>query len=249
MHFTSETLSDGVLERRFTIGDVPGVLWSPPDGRGDALVLSGHPGGLHSLVPPVMRRATQLVHAHGFHVAGIDAPGHGDRPRSAEDAEWVERMLAARAAGEPLGAIVSAFNGSLGDRAVPEWRAVLDELLAELGDVPVGYRGMTLGTEIGARLIAAESRIRVAVLGAAFASADLLDAMSRITVPVTFLLPWDDREIDRESGIALFGALASDEKRLVAFSEPHDRVPWSEVEEAGAFLARHLRLGNSAAAL
>jgi hypothetical protein len=26
----------------------------------------------------------------------------------------------------------------------------------------------------------------------------------------------------------------------VAFSEPHQRVPWSEVEEAGAFLARHL---------
>jgi pimeloyl-ACP methyl ester carboxylesterase len=241
MHFTSETTADGIIERRFTIGDVPGALWSPVAAAADApLVLSGHPGGLHMLVPAVMRRAIQLVGARGFHVAAIDAPGHGDRPRSEEDAAWVARMQAAREAGEPLGPIVSAFNGSLAERAVPEWREIIDALLDELGPVPVGYRGMTLGTEIGARLIAADDRIRVAVLGAAFASDALMDAMRRITVPVTYLLPWDDREIDRESGIALFGALGSKEKRMVAFSEPHQRVPWSEVEEAGAFLARHL---------
>jgi hypothetical protein len=241
MIFTSETTSDGVIERRFTIGDVPGTLWSPVAAAEHApLVLSGHPGGLHMLVPAVMRRAIQLVGARGFHVAAIDAPGHGDRPRSAEDAEWVARMMTAREAGEPLGPIVSAFNGAIAERAVPEWRATLDALLEELGPVPVGYRGMTLATEIGARLIAADHRIRVAVLGAAFASGALMDAMRRITVPVTFLLPWDDREIDPDSGIALFGALGSAEKRMVAFSQPHDRVPWSEVEEAGAFLARHL---------
>lgn len=240
MHFISDTLIDGKRERRFTLGDIPGVLWSPLDDDPRPLVLSGHPGGMHSLVPAIVTRATQLVTAHGFHVAAIDAPGHGDRPRSASDAAWVERMQAARAAGEPLGAIVSEFNGSIAERAVPEWRTVLDELLTELGDVPIGYRGMTLATEIGARLIAADDRIRVAVLGSAFASAALMQVMARITVPVTYLLPWDDREIDRESGITLFGALGSSEKRMVVFSQPHQRVPWSEVEEAGGFLARHL---------
>jgi len=29
MRFTSETTSDGVSERLFTLGDIPGVLWSP----------------------------------------------------------------------------------------------------------------------------------------------------------------------------------------------------------------------------
>ncbi|MBX3193510.1 MAG: alpha/beta hydrolase [Schumannella sp.] len=241
MHFASETSSDGIVERRFAIDGVPGALWSPVAAAdGAPLVLSGHPGGLHMLVPAVMRRAIQLVSARGFHVAAIDAPGHGDRPRSEEDAAWVARMQAAREAGEPLGPIVSEFNGLLAERAVPEWRATLDALLDELGPVPVGYRGMTLATEIGARLIAADDRIRVAVLGAAVASDALMDAMRCITIPVTYLLPWDDPEIDRESGIAIFGALGSSEKRMVAFSRPHQRVPWSEVEEVGAFLARHL---------
>jgi hypothetical protein len=27
MHFMSETVADGVSERLFTVGDIPGVLW------------------------------------------------------------------------------------------------------------------------------------------------------------------------------------------------------------------------------
>lgn len=33
LRFTAESSSDGVLERDFTVGDVPGVLWSPPPAR------------------------------------------------------------------------------------------------------------------------------------------------------------------------------------------------------------------------
>ena len=30
MHFTSEQrLDDGVLEREFTLGEIPGILWTP----------------------------------------------------------------------------------------------------------------------------------------------------------------------------------------------------------------------------
>ncbi|MFD6365212.1 alpha/beta hydrolase, partial [Streptomyces roseolus] len=30
MHFTSERLlDDGVLERAFTLGEIPGILWTP----------------------------------------------------------------------------------------------------------------------------------------------------------------------------------------------------------------------------
>ena len=31
MQFISESASDGIVERLFTIGDVPGVIWSPAD--------------------------------------------------------------------------------------------------------------------------------------------------------------------------------------------------------------------------
>jgi hypothetical protein len=29
MHFISETSSDGVREQLFTLGEIPGVLWTP----------------------------------------------------------------------------------------------------------------------------------------------------------------------------------------------------------------------------
>ncbi len=123
------------------------------------LVLMGHPGGLHKKAQGLVARAIHLVTTNGFHVAAIDAPGHGDRPRSPEDTQWVDEMQRARAEGKPLGPIVSAFNGSIAERAVPEWRATLDALqtLPEIdSDRPVGYSGMTLATEIGMRLTAVE---------------------------------------------------------------------------------------------
>jgi dienelactone hydrolase len=244
LHFTTSSTSKGVLEREFTLADVPGVLWTPASGAVPApLVLMGHPGGLHKQAPGVVARAAHLVTMIGYAVAVIDAPGHGHRPRSADDAAWVEQIRRARAAGEPLGAIVSAFNGELAERAVPEWRATLDALdaLPDIdADRPVGYTGLTLGAEIGMRLVAAEPRIGASLVGAAFASEELLAVARRITVPTQYLLPWDDDEIDRASGLALFEALGSTEKTLHATSGSHRKVPWFETEDSARFFARHL---------
>ena len=82
MRFISETTSDGVSERPFNLGDIPGVLWSPAGAAGRSLVLLGHGGGQHSKAPGVVARARRYVTVGGFAVATIDAPGHGDRPRT-----------------------------------------------------------------------------------------------------------------------------------------------------------------------
>lgn len=34
MHFISQTVSDGVSEQLFTLGDIPGVLWTPAGATG-----------------------------------------------------------------------------------------------------------------------------------------------------------------------------------------------------------------------
>jgi len=243
MHFTSETTSHGVLERDFSLGDVPGILWSPASAAGPSpLVLIGHPGGLHKKAPGVVARATHYVTTLGFHVAAIDAPGHGDRPRSDSDAEWVAKIGFARRAGEPLGAIVSEFNADLAERAVPEWMAAIDELalLPSIAPGPIGYSGMTVGTEIGARLIVADERIGAAILGGVFAWDGMADVFRRITIPVQYLLAWDDPEIDRESTFILFDVLGSEEKTLHANAGSHRKVPFFETEDSGRFLARHL---------
>src|SRR5437763_17078622 len=101
LHFTAETCSNGLIERDFTVGEVPGVLWSPASGGERApLVLMGHGGGTHKKAPAMTGRADRLVAGCGFHVAVIDAPGHGDRPRTAHDEQDIAVMRQAMAAGE-----------------------------------------------------------------------------------------------------------------------------------------------------
>ena len=85
MRFTSEQrLDDGVLERDFTLGEIPGVLWTLGSAPAP-LILSGHNGGLHKRLPRLVARARHYAAEYGFAVAAIDAPGCGDRPRSAAD--------------------------------------------------------------------------------------------------------------------------------------------------------------------
>ncbi len=100
MQFISATSSNGVIERNFAVGEVTGVLWSPAStSAGGPLLLLGHSGGMHKKAPGLVANALHSVTAHGFTVAAIDAPGHGDRPRSDQDQQWAEEIHRARAAG------------------------------------------------------------------------------------------------------------------------------------------------------
>ncbi|MFF9346753.1 alpha/beta hydrolase [Streptomyces sp. NPDC014734] len=243
LQFTDESSSNGMVERDFTMGDVPGVLWSPASGTGRApLVLMGHGGGAHKKHPAMTGRARLLVNGCGFHVAVIDAPGHGDRPRSAHDEREIAELRTAQAAGEPEGPIVVRYNARLAEIAVPEWQAALDALqrLPEIGaEGPVGYIGIGLGTAIGVPLVANEPRITAAVFGMHWPDA-LIETAKRITVPIEFDVQWDNERIPREGSLALFDAFASKEKTLHANAGTHFELPRFEADSAARFLARHL---------
>ena len=72
----------------------------------------------------------------------------------------------------------------------------------------------------------------------------LAGAAARVTIPVQFLLQWDDEQIPRESGLALFDAFASREKSLHANPGRHADVPMFEVESSLRFFGRHLSPGG-----
>jgi hypothetical protein len=74
-------------------------------------------------------------------------------------------------------------------------------------------------------LAAADPRIRAAIFGGVFVYDAVLEAARTATIPIEFLLPWDDAEIDRESGLALFDTFASEDKTLHAFPGSPFRVP------------------------
>ena len=108
-----------------------------------------------------------------------------------------------------------------------------------MGTGPVGYWGLSLGSLIGVPFVAAEPRVTAAVLGLA-GHQTLAEAAARITVPVEFVLQWDDELVPRESGLALFDAFGSAEKTLHANPGPHVGVPTFELDSSERFFARHL---------
>ncbi|MDX3235211.1 alpha/beta hydrolase [Streptomyces sp. ME03-5709C] len=244
MRFLPETTTDGVSEHLFVLGDITGVLWSPA-GAGDVdrpLVLLAHGGGGHKKAPGLLARAHHHVTTGGFAVAAIDAPGHGDRPRTAADEAAAVRIRQAVAAGGPVAPLVAGRNAELAARAVPEWRATLDALQGHGhvgGDVPVGFWGMSLGGAVGVPLVAAEPRITAAVLGLV-GHESLTEAAARITVPVRYLLQWDDELVPRASALSLFDAFASRDKALHANPGRHTELPSDVVRSEHRFFAGRL---------
>ena len=243
MQFTSERrLDDGVLERPFTLGEIPGILWTPGSASAPVpLILVGHPGGLPRMYPRLVARARHSA-ADGFASATIELPGSGDRPPLAVTQQARADLQRALKAGEPVGdEIVDRLILPLVDRAVPEWRAALDALLAlpEIGG-PVGYSGGVIS--IGIRLAVVEPRIVAAGLFAgSFVPRTMFDEARQVTIPLHVLLQWDDEGNDRQMALDLFDALGSEEKSLHANMGGHTGVPQFAGEDAAGFFARHLR--------
>jgi hypothetical protein len=173
-------------------------------------------------------------------VAAIDAPGHGDRPRSAVDEQARADLRRAVEAGEPVNEIIDAFVLPLVEKAAPEWRTTLDALLSlpEIGG-PVGYEGMTA---IGIRLAVVEPRISaVNFFAQGFVPGILREEARRITIPLQFLMQWDDEGMERQPILDLFDAFGTKEKTLHANLGGHAGTPWFEVDDGARFFTRHLK--------
>ncbi|MYT16128.1 Alpha/beta hydrolase family protein [Streptomyces sp. SceaMP-e96] len=246
MHFTSEQhLDDGVLEREFTLGEIPGILWTPASASASApapLILLGHPPlGLRTMYPRLAGRARHAA-ADGFAAATIELPGSGDRPRWAAAEQARADLRRAMEAGEPVGdEIIDALVLPLVEKSVPEWQAALDALLSlpEIGG-PVGYSGGVIS--IGIRLVVVEPRISAAVLFAgSLVPAAMFEEARRVTIPLHVLLQWDDEGNDRQAALDLFDAFGSKEKTLHANMGGHSGVPQFAGDAAARFFARHLR--------
>jgi dienelactone hydrolase len=221
---------------------VPAAIWLPADRSGpQPVVLVGHGAGGSKdapLVVGVARRLTRL----GCAVAAIDLPYHGERtPPDEVGLSALERR-------QRLG--LDAWrerNAQATPEGVADWQAALDaaQALPEVGRGPAGYFGLSLGTRSGLPLAAAESRLTAAVLGLFGYSATagppgVAEAARQVTIPLLFLVQWDDELYPRSDGFALFDLLASEQKTLHANPGGHLDVPRGEFAAAMNFLAQHL---------
>lgn len=245
-YISEQRLGDDIVERAFTLGDVPGYLWTPAAPLAQVpLVLLGHPGGLHMMYPRLLARARRCA-ADGFASATIELPGSGRRPPSVEAERARADLRRAITAGErPSERVVEALILPLVEASEPEWRATLDALTA-LPEIrgPVGYAGGVIA--IGVRLALVEPRIAAAVLFAgSYVPRAMIAEARQVTIPLHVLLQWDDEGNDRQLALDLFDAFGSKEKSLHANMGGHTGVPDFAGEDAARFFVRHLRRSSA----
>lgn len=191
MHFTSRRiLDDRVTERTFTLGDVSGILWTPPAATPTApvpLILMGQPGGIgmRRMYPRLVARARNAS-AQGFAAATIELPGAGERaPLPGAELARADLVRAITAGEKPSADVVDRLILPLVDRAVPEWQATLDESLElpEIGD-RVAFSGGVIA--IGTRLAAIDARIVAAGLFAgSYVPRSTMAEARRVTIRCT----------------------------------------------------------------
>jgi pimeloyl-ACP methyl ester carboxylesterase len=235
-----EQIVGGVVERPFllppTISEsaIHGVYRTPLSGDTDRLVLVGHGGGndeAHKHSGYIVAIAGLLAE-RGIASLSIDGPGHGERATF-------------RFEGQP-GEIERAWaSGGGTPGVVADWRAALDFIEAERGARPTGWWGVSMGTMMGVPVIAADDRIRIAVLGLMgiwqAIGPDLERLAPDVTCPLRFIVQWDDETIPRQACFELFDRLGSTRKTLHANPGPHSGIPRFEFEASADYLSRHLR--------
>ena len=234
---------DGVCERGFTVErdghNIPGVLWYPSAPSGPRpLVLMGHGGSGHKRNDRMLMLGQMFSVNYGWCAAAIDGPVHGERGLVTDASDPAYREMWQRR---------DTVQGMIDD-----WKATLDALsaLGEVDTTRIGYWGMSMGTMFGLPYVASDDRVGVAVLGKAGMSGTSvarsgIDAYfktfaPRVTVPVLFVMQWDDERFERQGQLDLFDRLGAKDKRLHAYPGQHvDNGPEAFEVEA-AFLKRYL---------
>jgi dienelactone hydrolase len=241
VRWLNDQTSGGLRVRGFDIRRdsrvIPGTLWTPEHAEVPTpLVLIGHGATGHKGTEYVADLAKALVR-RGVAAAAIDGPVHGDRRADGGRNPQLTFLDFGQA---------WSSDPTMTDEMVADWVAALDALLelSELSSVGVGWWGVSMGTIIGLPLVAAESRIRAAVLGLMGLTGPTQARIGRdapnVRCSVLFLVQWDDELFSRQSAMDLFEAIGSEDKRMYAHPGSHGAIPAEAFRLSGTFLVERL---------
>ncbi len=214
---------------------VPVQCWTPEGLVRRPLVLVGHGGSGHKDSQLVRDVAAPLVEQWGFVVVAIDGPVHGGRRPVFDAGPSVRDEFRA----------LWAAGGSIGPM-VADWRATLDVLSSwpEVDPDAVGWYGISMGTAYGLPFVAADKRLRAAVLGmwgtCRAGSEQLARDAGDITVPVLFQRQADDPLFTVEGQEDLYQRLGSGKKQLKVYPGTHVDPPGQQLQDIVEFLAAEL---------
>jgi dienelactone hydrolase len=177
---------------------------------------------------------------HAIATLAIDGPVNGDRETNTAEALELRKK-------DP-GAYRKKYYTDKYDEMVEDWKAALDaaQALPDIGRTAVGYWGVSMGTRFGLPFVAAEKRVKAAVLGlfgygkGAAANQRVYDDASKINVPVLFLQQMADEMITNKAYWDLFQMIGTKNKRLHVNPGGHVEIPEEEKIASRMYLARRL---------
>lgn len=244
LRWTDDAVNAGeVCERGFTVERnghvIPGVLWHPSAPPGPRpLVLMGHGGSGYKRNERMVMLGRMFAADYGWCAAAIDGPVHGERGAVTDASDPAYRQMWQRP--------------DIVQDMIEDWKATLDALsaLGEVDSARVGYWGVSMGTMFGLPYVASDDRVRVAVLGKAGMSGSSVRRSGidtyfktfapKVTIPVLFVMQWDDERFERLGQLDLFDQLGARDKRLHAYPGQHADNGPEAFEVEAAFLKRYL---------
>lgn len=244
LRWTEEVEWDGgICERGFAVErqgqTIPGVVWYPATQTGPRpLILMGHGGGAHKRSERMVMLGRLYAGGYGWWAAAIDGPVHGERGPVTAASDPAYRQMWQRP--------------EVVQDMIDDWKATLDALsaLSNVDSGRIGYFGVSMGTMFGLPYVASDARVRVAVLGKAGMRGASVQRSGidthfkiyapKVTVPVLFMMQWDDERFEREGQFELFDRLGAHDKRLHAYPGQHADNGPEAFEVAASFLQRYL---------
>src|SRR5262245_53459204 len=233
----------GVAERGFAVErsghSIPGVLWHPAAwSERSPLVLMGHGGSAHKRNDRMAMLGRMFAADYGWCAAAIDGRAHGERGPVTDANDPVYRQMWQRP--------------EIVQDMIDDWKSTLDalSLLDQVDETRVGYWGVSMGTMFGLPYVASDDRVHTAVLGKAGMTGSSvrrsgIDTYFKtfgpmVTIPVLFVMQWDDERFDRQGQLDLFDQLGAHDKRLHAYPGQHADNGPEAIEVQAAFLKRYL---------
>ncbi|MEM7099102.1 MAG: alpha/beta hydrolase [Pseudomonadota bacterium] len=216
---------------------VTGALWLPDDVHSETpMVLLGHGASGDRYQTPIPYLAHRFVQEAGFVALSVDGPVHGLRKVEPGGREAYFK---------------EAQRDGFVDDMVADWRDALSAMCQShsVGDGPLGYFGLSMGTIFGVPVLAdglgkAFTAACIGLCGTTGAGAMLGERLAtdaaKITLPVLFLMQLEDELFPRDGYLSLFDELASRDKRLHANPGLHPEVPAEEIDHTFVFLRTHL---------